>query len=94
MSNACTTSPFAVKQETESPWVTWQKSEAVTRLREKQQACFPAVLEEDEQISVAEGDNQPQLSRSPRITRMQYNAVLSRINQAQRRTGSYSAWQV
>lgn len=85
MVNASTTSPFAITEDV--PWILWQQQTSVNALQEEKQTDGRSVFEEKSTVTQ---DCFPQ--RQPVIQRMQYNAVLNRINQAARRTGNFSAW--
>lgn len=85
MVNASTTSPFATTEDV--PWILWQQQTSVNALQEEKQTDGRSVFEEEPAVTQ---EYLPQ--RQPVIQRMQYNAVLNRINQAARRTGSFSAW--
>ena len=92
MPQALTTSPFANQEETALPWIVWEKCDNVNTLNAR-------TTEEPVPISTAAA--RPGCDASAKgcsghemqISRLQYQSVLNRINQAQRRTGSYSAWQ-
>ncbi len=91
MTQAATTSPFALCKEMESSWIVWERCENLSILTERE--TKEAVSLQAETSSTFHETNTPPVKpHTPTISRMQYNAVLSRMNQAKGKTGSYAAW--
>ncbi len=90
MARACTTSPFSALNE-DMPWIIWAQKTSVNELlgekqTERRSENTDNHCPEEDSHGSSEG------IVSPPIQRMQYHAVLSRINQAKNKTGSFSAW--
>lgn len=88
---AAETSPF-VRLTEDQPWILWEKKTEVTALLPKEQTDARSVLEERQHMYSEIGPEPPVIPPVQPIQRKQYNAILSRIDQASRKTGSFSAW--
>ena len=92
MTYAATTSPFAASSA-DAPWILWQQKTNVNILTDPIQTDRRSDYETKsaENASVSEAGS---ASAAPQVMvqRNQYNAVLSRMNQATHKTGSFSAW--
>ena len=86
------TSPFRYAQENEVPWIVWQKRSSLSGLLGEKHTDSRLVSKEEENMICAQETINP-VSKAPIIQRKQYNAVLSRMNQALGKSGSFSAWQ-
>lgn len=95
MTQAYFTSPFCPASENDEPWTLWEKQSSVTALGLPEETDRRFDNDDDCSIAAAVQGNKPltQHTNRPVIQRMQYNAVLDRMNQAVRKTGSFSAWQ-
>lgn len=85
MSHVCSSCPFDFQCNDQIPWLLWEKRNEVTSL--------PDVNKTDGRFDIVAAVEDTETPAVPAIQRMQYNSVLSRMNQAIGRTGSYSAWQ-
>ncbi len=88
MQNACNTSPF-LKQEEALPWFLWQRKIPADDLTPREQTDSRFVLEMERDDPPTKPPVQPGILT---IQRRQYNAVLSRMDQASRKTGTYANW--
>lgn len=85
------TSPFMQSEDADQPWIIWEKRRHVTCLNTQEQTEGRYVSESDELTAVYHSSEQTH-DGPPVIQRKQYNAILSRMNQAVGKTGSFSAW--
>ena len=92
MTQAATTSPFALCKEKVSPWIVWESCENLSVLTDRKTA-EDVSLQAETSSTFHETNTPPVKPHTPTISRMQYNAVLSRMNQAKGKTGSYAAWE-
>ncbi len=85
-----TESLFVFSHSNEEPWILWQKKESVMELQEQTQTDGRYVNGEMgaavQTVLTSERHLQPQ------IKRQQYFSVLNRMNNASRRTGTFSSW--
>lgn len=91
MTQAATTSPFALRHETENPWIVWERCATLSVLNERN-TNEDVSLQPEAVSTFPEPNLKTANAHTPTISRMQYNAVLSRMNQAKGKTGSYAAW--
>ena len=87
MTYAATTSPFAAVAG-EVPWILWQQKTTVNVLGDPDKTDCRSDYESNTVSEVVSAPVTPQAM----VQRNQYNAVLSRMNQATHKTGSFSAW--
>ncbi len=89
MRNASEVSPFSMHQE-DAPWFLWQKKTPVTYLAPREETDSRS---ENSGVNEIEQANTPPVQPMlPAIQRKQYNAVMNRIDQASRMTGTYAQW--
>lgn len=94
MPQACSTSPFAFQDEYDNPWILWEKKSTVTELIGQEQTDGRYEMQCTIESSDTTYRDTPAIPPvKPVIQRKQYNAVLSRMNQAVCKTGSFSTWQ-
>lgn len=94
MSQACSRSPFSFQDESEKPWLLWEAKNAVTALSEQKETDSRYEMIDDITPSDVTYYDAPAITtEKPIIQRKQYNAVLSRMNQAVCKTGTFSSWQ-
>lgn len=92
MTNASAVSPFAGLTE-DDYWFLWQKQSPVLSLQDHEQTDGRSVFEPESPSYVEHTSSEmPQHLSVPVIQRNQYNAVLSRFDQASKRVGNFSAW--
>ena len=82
MKNVEVRSPFADKMAEE--WIIWCGKAPLSMLKQEKQTEGRSDLMKEEAPRITESAYVPQTNR--------YKAVMSRINQASRKTGSFSAW--
>lgn len=85
------TSPLMQSEDADQPWIIWEQRRHVTSLN-KQEQTESRYVNEDEEINVAYHSSEQTQNGPPLIQRKQYNAILSRMNQAAGKTGNFSAW--
>ncbi len=83
MQVASNRSPFA-SGKADEPWLLWQKREAVDDLPPEHESRPRTMYEEHKQTSVHE--------MTFPIQRNQYHAIIGRMKQAKKQTGSFSTW--
>lgn len=94
MSQEYSRSPFSFQDESEKPWLLWEAKTAVTALLGSEETDSRFVIHDDINSSDVTYHEAPATSpEKPIIQRKQYNAVLSRMNQAVCKTGTFSSWQ-
>lgn len=84
------TSPFATVAS-EEPWLLWKADEPLSALCEADTADSSVPVHEMP-AEYMNGKAHEASSLQPHIKRPQYQAVLSKMQQATMRTGAYSAW--
>lgn len=89
MRQASTTSPFNANGG-DVPWIVWQRKTEIFSLQEASDERNVKDVPEPEQQGGAPFPGERTIWQQPQ--RIQYKAILNRIDQASRRAGSYSAW--
>lgn len=87
MSQSSSTSPFALLGETECPWITWETKLPIKSLCNAKETDGRYV-----ESTPNTYPDTPVVPLKPAIQRQQYNAILSRMNQAVCKTGNFSTW--
>lgn len=94
MSQECSRSPFSFQDESEKPWLIWEAKTAITALSEQKETdCRYGIHDDINSSDVTYHDEPAITAEKTIIQRKQYNAVLSRMNQAVCKTGTFSSWQ-
>lgn len=92
MLHACAISPFAGANE-DCSWVLWERKTNVSMLQPREQTDTRSVYEDGDIVTPKSIQEVPEISPAQPIQRKQYNAILSRMDQAKRKTTSFSTWQ-
>ncbi len=87
MNRAATTSPFSIASE-DSDWVIWKHKSTLFDLKTDRRSVNSSEIRDEE--SYMPEDNT--ITSTVHLDRRQYNAILSRMDQASRRAASFSAW--
>lgn len=93
MPAASTTSPFSIAAMPEdAPWILWYNKLPVSSLLEEKQTDRRSVFEPDTVPAAPDAIATPPYAPATEIQHNRYNAVLARINQANRKAGGFSDW--
>ncbi len=87
MSQAATTSPFATAAQ-DSDWVIWRYKSSLFDLQTDRRSDVPSENPAAENCTPDDST----ITSPVHLERRQYNAILSRMDQASRRAASFSAW--
>lgn len=89
MTVVSTTSPFASREQEDSPWILWCSKTPVITLKDESRTDDRSVFKKQTEVQT------PPVAPIPPVAPPQpnrYNAVMARINQAARQTSGFSAW--